>query len=50
MGNGNGRQQKVRFESIGADTVRWADQVGSMLAEFLPRRNRIIWRETFGQL
>jgi site-specific DNA-methyltransferase (adenine-specific) len=28
---------------------RWADQVGSLLSEQLPRRNRIIWRETFGQ-
>ena len=28
---------------------RWADQIGSMLSELLPRRNRIIWRETFGQ-
>jgi site-specific DNA-methyltransferase (adenine-specific) len=28
---------------------RWADQVGSMLSSHLPRRNRIIWRETFGQ-
>jgi len=28
---------------------RWADQVGSLLTERLPRRNRIIWRETFGQ-
>jgi len=27
----------------------WADQVGTMLTRFLPRRNRIIWRETFGQ-
>jgi site-specific DNA-methyltransferase (adenine-specific) len=28
---------------------QWADQIGSMLTELLPRRNRIIWRETFGQ-
>ena len=28
---------------------RWADQIGSLLSEHLPRRNRIIWRETFGQ-
>ena len=28
---------------------RWADQIGSMLSELLPRRNRVIWRETFGQ-
>ena len=28
---------------------RWADQIGATLSEFLPRRNRIIWRETFGQ-
>ncbi len=28
---------------------RWADQIGSILSELLPRRNRIIWRETFGQ-
>ncbi len=28
---------------------RWADQVGAMLSQLLPRRNRIIWRETFGQ-
>lgn len=27
----------------------WADQIGMMLSELLPRRNRIIWRETFGQ-
>ena len=27
----------------------WADQFGVMLSELLPRRNRIIWRETFGQ-
>ena len=28
---------------------RWADEIGTMLKELLPRRNRIIWRETFGQ-
>ena len=28
---------------------RWADDIGSMLTSLLPRRNRIIWRETFGQ-
>jgi len=28
---------------------RWADQIGSMLSALLPRRNRVIWRETFGQ-
>lgn len=28
---------------------RWADQIGTILSELLPRRNRIIWRETFGQ-
>jgi len=28
---------------------RRADQVGTMLTKLLPRRNRIIWRETFGQ-
>jgi site-specific DNA-methyltransferase (adenine-specific) len=28
---------------------RWADEIGSMLKKLLPRRNRIIWRETFGQ-
>ena len=28
---------------------RWADQIGAMLSAQLPRRNRIIWRETFGQ-
>jgi site-specific DNA-methyltransferase (adenine-specific) len=28
---------------------RWADQIGTLLSESLPRRNRIIWRETFGQ-
>ena len=28
---------------------RWADEIGLMLREELPRRNRIIWRETFGQ-
>ena len=28
---------------------RWADEVGLMLKGLLPRRNRIIWRETFGQ-
>ena len=27
----------------------WADDFGLMLSELLPRRNRIIWRETFGQ-
>ena len=28
---------------------QWADQIGRMLTTMLPRRNRIIWRETFGQ-
>ncbi len=28
---------------------RWADQFGAILTNILPRRNRIIWRETFGQ-
>ncbi len=28
---------------------KWADQIGTMLSGLLPRRNRIIWRETFGQ-
>lgn len=28
---------------------RWADEIGVMLKDLLPRRNRIIWRETFGQ-
>ena len=28
---------------------RWADHMGAILSSFLPRRNRIIWRETFGQ-
>ena len=28
---------------------RWADQIGAMLSARLPRRNRIIWRETFSQ-
>ncbi len=28
---------------------RWADDIGSVLSGILPRRNRIIWRETFGQ-
>lgn len=28
---------------------RWADEVGTMLSRLLSRRNRIIWRETFGQ-
>ncbi len=28
---------------------RWADDIGSILSQLLPRRNRIIWRETFGQ-
>lgn len=27
----------------------WADQIGTILCDELPRRNRIIWRETFGQ-
>ena len=27
----------------------WADEVGTILKDVLPRRNRIIWRETFGQ-
>ena len=30
-------------------TERWADEMGTMLTGLLPRRNRIIWRETFGQ-
>lgn len=28
---------------------RWADPIGTMLSNMLPRRNRIICRETFGQ-
>lgn len=28
---------------------RWADPIGAILSRLLPRRNRIIWRETFGQ-
>ena len=28
---------------------RWADEIGRILTQHLPRRNRIIWRETFGQ-
>jgi site-specific DNA-methyltransferase (adenine-specific) len=28
---------------------RWADPIGAMLSGLLPRRNRVIWRETFGQ-
>lgn len=28
---------------------QWADEFGLILKELLPRRNRIIWRETFGQ-
>ena len=28
---------------------RWADDIGNILSSYLPRRNRIIWRETFGQ-
>ncbi len=28
---------------------KWADEIGSILRSHLPRRNRIIWRETFGQ-
>jgi site-specific DNA-methyltransferase (adenine-specific) len=28
---------------------RWADHFGMMLSELLPRANRIIWREQFGQ-
>jgi site-specific DNA-methyltransferase (adenine-specific) len=28
---------------------RWADEIGTILSSHLPRRNRIIWRETFGQ-
>jgi DNA modification methylase len=27
----------------------WADEIGAILSGVLPRRNRIIWRETFGQ-
>jgi site-specific DNA-methyltransferase (adenine-specific) len=27
----------------------WADDIGGILSATLPRRNRIIWRETFGQ-
>lgn len=27
----------------------WADDIGSILSGLLPRRNRVIWRETFGQ-
>lgn len=28
---------------------KWADDIGTLLSLHLPRRNRIIWRETFGQ-
>ncbi len=28
---------------------KWADDIGAILSDVLPRRNRIIWRETFGQ-
>lgn len=28
---------------------RWADDIGTLLSQALTRRNRIIWRETFGQ-
>lgn len=28
---------------------KWADDYGAILSDVLPRRNRIIWRETFGQ-
>lgn len=28
---------------------RWADEIGLMLKGLLPRKNRIIWRETLGQ-
>jgi len=28
---------------------KWADDVGQMLSDLLPRRNRVIWRERFGQ-
>ena len=28
---------------------QWADDLGVMLRDLLPRRNRVIWRETFGQ-
>lgn len=28
---------------------RWADDIGAILSSLMPRRNRIIWRETFGQ-
>ncbi len=28
---------------------KWADEMGIILSKLLPRRNRIIWRETFGQ-
>ncbi len=28
---------------------RWADPIGTTLSKFLTRRNRIIWREEFGQ-
>ncbi len=28
---------------------RWADEIGALLSGQMPRRNRIIWRETFNQ-
>ena len=28
---------------------KWADDMGAILSDVLPRRNRIIWREAFGQ-
>jgi len=28
---------------------KWADDIGTILSDVLPRRNRIIWREAFGQ-
>jgi len=28
---------------------KWADEMGAILSDVLPRRNRIIWREAFGQ-
>lgn len=47
------RQSIDRLTDTGSIWVlspeRWADAIGSMLSELLPRRNRIIWRETFGQ-
>ena len=47
------RQSVKRLTERGSIWVlspeRWADEIGTVLKDVLLRRNRIIWRETFGQ-